>query len=235
MDEILPVVRCEKVCKTYSQGHTAVHALTDITLSIKRGEFVALCGPSGSGKTTLLNLIGGLDLPTSGSIRVNSIALENLNSSELSELRLNSIGFVFQSYNLIPVFSALENVEFVMQLQGVPNRERKERAKKILDRVGLGTMLHRRPAELSGGQQQRVAIARAIVSEPAIILADEPTANLDSKTAGALLDLMRDMNESENSTFIFSTHDALVMEHAKRLIRLVDGKVEIQQSSQHVA
>ncbi len=190
---------------------------------MKRGGFLAIAGPSGSGKTTLLNIIGGLDLPDDGYIRVDGNALEKMNPSQLADLRLYNVGFVFQSYNLIPVFSAIENVEFGMLLQKVPIKERRERSRAILDDVGLAGMYHRRPSELSGGQQQRVAVARAIVGNPSIVLADEPTANLDSKTGKGLLELMCKMNETKMVTFIFSTHDNMVMDYARRLVLLRDG------------
>jgi putative ABC transport system ATP-binding protein len=189
------------------------------------GAFAALSGPSGSGKTTLLNLIGGLDKPTSGDVVVGGRSLLPLSRSALAELRLREIGFIFQSYNLVPVLSAVENVEFVMELQGVPRAERREKARQVLAAVGLSGMEHRRPGELSGGQQQRVAVARAIASHPKLILADEPTANLDSQTAEKLLELMRQLNEEQGLTFLFSTHDRLVMNFARRLIRLQDGEV----------
>jgi putative ABC transport system ATP-binding protein len=202
-----------------------IRALRGISLSIEKGGFVAIAGPSGSGKTTLLNIIGGLDQPDSGHVVLNGNTLEEMSKSERTELRLHNIGFVFQAYNLIPVLSAEENVEFVMLLQGVPETERRERARAILDDVGLEGMYDRRPAKLSGGQQQRIAVARAIVSNPAIVLADEPTANLDSKTGKSLLEMMKQMNEEKNVTFIFSTHDTLVMDYANRLVRLRDGKL----------
>jgi putative ABC transport system ATP-binding protein len=191
---------------------------------------VALAGPSGSGKTTLLNLIGGLDLPDSGSIRVNDLDYSTLNASQLAELRLHHIGFVFQSYNLIPVLSAAENVEYVMLLQGVPAAQRRRRSHRILDDVGLQGKYDRRPAELSGGQQQRVAVARAIVSNPSIVLADEPTANLDSKTGEGLLQLMQEMNARRGVTFIFSTHDSMVMQYARRVVTIHDGRIADDQS-----
>lgn len=218
-------VLCNAISKVYHQGSIEVHALGAVDLAVFKGEFIALCGPSGSGKTTLLNIIGGLDRPTSGSIRVAGIDLHSLSNSELSELRLRHIGFVFQAYNLIPVLTARENVEFVMQLQGVDSAERKLRSLDILAAVGLSGLENRRPADLSGGQQQRVAVARSIVANPSIVLADEPTANLDSQTAKSLLDLMRHMNEERKVTFIFSTHDRLVMEYAQRIVRLRDGKI----------
>ena len=220
------MVKCVEVKKTYQQGKVTVHALRGASISIEKGEFVTLAGPSGSGKTTLLNLIGGLDLPDSGEIVVDGNPYKEMTASQLAHLRLQRIGFVFQSYNLIPVLSALENVEYVMLLQGVDKQIRREKAKNILDEVGLSNKYHRRPAELSGGQQQRVAVARAIVSEPAIILADEPTANLDSKTGQGLLDIMKQMNEKKNITFIFSTHDQMVMDYAQRIVLIRDGRVE---------
>ncbi|MEE4607440.1 MAG: ABC transporter ATP-binding protein [Desulfobacteraceae bacterium] len=220
-----PIVSCRGVAKTYRQGKLAVKALTDIDLEVESGGFMALAGPSGSGKTTLLNLIGGLDTPDSGTIQVDGKAYANLSRAEMADLRLHTIGFVFQAYNLIPVLSALENVEYVMLLQGIPTQERRRRAGEILDVVGLEGKHHRRPAELSGGQQQRVAVARAIVANPAIVLADEPTANLDSKTGERLLDLMQRMNRERSVTFIFSTHDPMVMDHARRLVLLRDGRI----------
>jgi len=217
------IVECINVTKTYRQGKMDVRALGGVSLRIKKGGFVALAGPSGSGKTTLLNIIGGLDAANSGSVVVEGRVLDNMTQTELAQLRLRKVGFVFQSYNLIPVLSALENVEFVMLLQGVPAKERLTRARSILDDVGLAGLYERRPAELSGGQQQRVAVARAIVSDPAIVLADEPTANLDSKTGHELLEMMKKMNEQKSVTFIFSTHDRMVMDHARRLILIRDG------------
>lgn len=220
------IVRLDKINKVYQQnGAAAVRALQDIDLEIGQGEFVALVGPSGSGKTTLLNLIGGLDSPTSGQIRIGQQEIASLSRFELSRIRLRQIGFVFQEYNLIPVLSALENVEYVMLLQGVSEPERRRRALAMLEELGLGPMAHRRPAELSGGQQQRVAVARAIVSEPLIVLPDEPTANLDSASGGALLDLMRTLNQKKGITFVFSTHDPMVMQRAKRIVRLHDGRI----------
>ena len=219
------IVECIHVSKTYQQGRVSVQALKEISLQITRGEFLAVAGPSGSGKTTLLNIIGGLDLFDSGSIVVDGAAFENMSQSQLAHLRLHKIGFVFQAYNLIPVLSAIENVEYVMLLQGLSSRERRSRAAAILDEVGLEGKYHRRPAELSGGQQQRVAVARAIVSNPAIVLADEPTANLDSKTGQGLLELMKEMNAEKQITFVFSTHDRMVMQYAQRLVKLKDGRL----------
>jgi len=225
-------VECSDVRKTYRQGEVEVHALNGVTLSIAEGSFVALAGPSGSGKTTMLNLIGGLDLPTSGKIVVDGNDYAKMDQSELASLRLHKVGFVFQAYNLIPVLSAIENVEFVMLLQGVPTNDRRERARAILNEVGLEDKYDRRPSELSGGQQQRVAVARAIVSNPAIVLADEPTANLDSKTGEGLLIMMKKMNERKNVTFIFSTHDKMVMSYARRLILIKDGCVVDEQNKE---
>jgi putative ABC transport system ATP-binding protein len=221
----MAIVKCTKVKKSYRQNTVAVRALDGVSLSIKKGEFIAIAGPSGSGKTTLLNIIGGLDSADSGRVVVDGNVLTEMSQSELAHLRLHKVGFVFQSYNLIPVLSAQENVEFVMLLQGVPSAERRERAKAILDDVGLSGMYGRRPAELSGGQQQRVAVARSIVSDPSIVLADEPTANLDSKTGASLLEIMEEMNEKKRVTFIFSTHDKMVMDYAHRLIYLRDGRI----------
>ncbi len=221
----MSIVECRDINKTYQQGKIEVHALKGVSLSIDKGGFVALAGPSGSGKTTLLNIIGGLDQPDSGSVSVDGNTFEKMTQSELALLRLHRVGFVFQSYNLIPVLSAVENVEFVMLLQGVQAAQRRERAKAILDDVGLEAKYDRRPAELSGGQQQRVAVARAIVSNPSIVLADEPTANLDSKTGKGLLEMMKKMNEEKKVTFIFSTHDNMVMDYARRLILIRDGRI----------
>ena len=218
-------VSCRKLNKTFAQGELAVHALSNVDLEIVSGGFVCLSGPSGSGKTTLLNMIGGLDRPTQGEITVAGQRIDQMSMSDLADLRLRHIGFVFQAYNLIPVLSARENVEFVMQLQGVPTHERLERAMAILSEVGLDGMENRRPGQLSGGQQQRVAVARAIVSKPALILADEPTANLDSATADKLMQLMRELNSHIGTTFVISTHDKLVMSYAKRLVKLHDGKI----------
>jgi putative ABC transport system ATP-binding protein len=208
------------------QDGVAVHALAGIDLEIRAGDFAVLVGPSGSGKTTLLNMIGGLDSPTAGQIWVAGTEIGRMRKSELSDVRLRKIGFVFQEFNLIPVLSALENVEFVMLLQGVPESERRARSFALLKELGLEGMEHRRPNELSGGQQQRVAVARAIAAEPIIVLPDEPTANLDSKAGGALMDLMRRLNEDKGISFVFSTHDPMVVERARRVIRLRDGRIE---------
>ena len=219
------IVECTDVKKTYRQGKIEIQALRGVNLSIEEGGFVALAGPSGSGKTTLLNLIGGLDSMNAGSVVVDGNTLNEMNQSQLARLRLNKIGFVFQAYNLIPVLSALENVEYIMLLQGVPTAQRRDLARSILNEVGLEGTYNRRPAELSGGQQQRVAVARAIVSNPSIVLADEPTANLDSKTGKGLLEMMKEMNEKKKVTFIFSTHDQMVMDYARRLVKIRDGLV----------
>jgi putative ABC transport system ATP-binding protein len=221
----MKIVECIDVKKSYRQGEIEVHALRDVSLAIEKGEFTAVAGPSGSGKTTLLNLVGGLDASDAGSIVVDGNAFDQMSQSRLANLRLHKIGFVFQAYNLIPVLSAAENVEFVMLLQGVGSRERQQRAKEILDEVGLADKYNRRPAELSGGQQQRVAVARAIVSNPSIVLADEPTANLDSETGNGLLEMMKKMNAEKKVTFIFSTHDKMVMDCARRLVLLRDGRL----------
>jgi putative ABC transport system ATP-binding protein len=219
------IIRTEGVWRIYRQGALEVEALKGVSLAIEQGEFTALVGPSGSGKTTLLNLLGGLDSPDRGSIWLDGTEVSRLGPGERSRFRLHHIGFVFQAYNLIPVLSAYENTEFILLLQGVPERERKERALRLLKEVGLEGMERRRPFELSGGQQQRVAVARAIAAGPRIVLADEPTANLDSKTAASLLDLMRELNRQESTTFLFSTHDPLVMERATRTVRLRDGEI----------
>jgi putative ABC transport system ATP-binding protein len=221
----MTIIECERVRKIYHQGSQEITALDGVSLTIEEGEFLALAGPSGSGKTTLLNIFGGLDHADEGRVALNGTVLNGMSSSQLADLRLHKVGFVFQAFNLIPVLSALENVEFVMLLQGVPPSERLERARAILDEVGLGGMHGRRPAELSGGQQQRVAVARAIVGNPSIVLADEPTANLDSKTGARLLEIMKEMNQRRKATFIFSTHDRMVMEYASRLVRMQDGRI----------
>jgi putative ABC transport system ATP-binding protein len=221
----MDLVVCTDIVKRYRQGRVQVTALNGVSLAIERGAFIALAGPSGSGKTTLLNIIGGLDSSDEGSGRVEGRELAHLTPAQLAEMRLRKVGFVFQAYNLIPVLSALENVEFVMLLQGVPVAERRARARAILAEVGLGEMGDRRPAELSGGQQQRVAVARAIVAAPTIVLADEPTANLDSKAGKGLLSLMEEMNARKKVTFVFSTHDRMVMDFARRLVLLHDGRV----------
>ncbi len=219
------VVKTERLSKVYQEGKVEVRAVNDLNLELRRGEFTALCGPSGSGKTTLLNMIGALDEPTGGRIILDGLDLADLSRTELSHLRRDRIGFVFQAYNLVPVLTAFENAEFVLALQGVEKQERRRRTMKVLEEVGIADLADRRPDELSGGQQQRVAIARAIAPEPVIILADEPTANVDSANATGLLDLMERLNLEENITFLFSTHDQRVISRARRIIRLQDGEL----------
>ena len=216
---------CNDLCKYYQQGDAVVKGLDHVSLEIEEGSFICLSGPSGSGKTTLLNAIGGLDALDSGEISINGMRVDQLGKAALADLRLHSIGFVFQAYNLIPVLSARENVEFVMQVQGVGAAERRQRSTKILQEVGLEGMEDRRPAQLSGGQQQRVAVARAIVSEPKLVLADEPTANLDSSSMEKLMQHFRDLNRQHRVTFIIATHDQRVMNWAERLIYMEDGRV----------
>ncbi|OFV89917.1 MAG: macrolide ABC transporter ATP-binding protein [Acidobacteria bacterium RBG_16_68_9] len=220
-----PAVAVENVSKRYSSGAGQVVAVDAVSLRIERGEFAAIAGPSGSGKTTLLNLMGALDRPDGGRVFVDGIDLTDRSRGARADLRLHKIGFVFQAFNLIPVLSALENAEFVLLLQGVGRRQRAERVRDIFRRIGLEGLESRRPRELSGGQQQRVAVARAIVGQPALVLADEPTANLDSHTGAALLDVMQQLNADLGTTFVFSTHDPSVMERASRVIHLRDGKV----------
>jgi len=222
----MTAVTCQHLVKTFQQGDELIYGLNQVDFVVPEGDFVCLSGPSGSGKTTLLNAIGGLDTPTSGTIDIDGQCIDHLSKTAMADMRLNKIGFVFQAYNLIPVLSALENVEFVMQVQSVPTAQRRQAAMAILKEVGLEGMEHRRPAELSGGQQQRVAVARAIVSKPALVLADEPTANLDSISAQHLMSLFVALNQNHNITFIISTHDQRVMSYAKRLITMVDGKIE---------
>jgi putative ABC transport system ATP-binding protein len=220
-----PVVRLEQVTKMYRQGAVEVAALRGLTLEVARGEFTAICGPSGSGKTTMLNLIGALDSPTEGRVLLEGEDLGRLSRRETSRRRRDRIGFVFQAYNLIPVLTAYENAETVMWVQGVDQHERRRRVMALLASVGLEGLEDRKPAELSGGQQQRVAIARAIAAGPAVVLADEPTANVDSETADRLIGLMEQLNREQGVTFLFSTHDPRVMDRARRLIRLVDGNI----------
>jgi putative ABC transport system ATP-binding protein len=222
---MMTAVRCVDLCKTYRQGDQDIKALDHVSIEISKGGFVCLSAPSGGGKTTLLNAIGGLDIPDSGEVYVAGQRIDNLSKGDLADLRLRQIGFVFQAYNLIPVLTARENVEFVMQVQGVQAAERLERAHAILKEVGLEGLESRRPAEMSGGQQQRVAVARAIASKPALILADEPTANLDSKTSDELMELFTKLNEHHNTTFIIASHDQRVMNYAKRLVRMLDGRI----------
>ncbi|MFN3239428.1 MAG: ABC transporter ATP-binding protein [Pseudomonadales bacterium] len=222
-----PLIQTKNLCRYFKQSETiTVKAVDGVSLDIEAGEFTAIIGPSGSGKTTLLHLIGGLDNPTSGDVLLNGRNIAQLSPSELSTFRRDHIGFVFQAYNLIPVLSAEENIEYVMLLQGVDARLRKQRVAETLAQVGLADYADRRPNKLSGGQQQRVAVARAMASHPDIILADEPTANLDSKTGIALLDVMKELNETLGMTFVFSTHDEKIMRRASRLIHVVDGKID---------
>ncbi len=219
------IIQLQEVTKRYRQGAVQVEALRGVSLQIRAGEFTALCGPSGSGKTTALNLIGALDTPTSGTVQLEGTDLSRLGRAARSRLRRDRIGFVFQSYNLIPVLTAFENTESVLALQGVGREQRRERALRLLAEVGLEGLEHRRPDHLSGGQQQRVAIARALAADPAVVLADEPTANVDSETADRLLSIMEQLNRSRGATFLFSTHDPRVMQRARRVITLRDGQV----------
>ena len=221
----MKVIDIKDVKKTYNETEVAVKAVDGVTLSFDEAEFAAIVGPSGSGKTTLLNLIGGLDVPTSGEIFISGTNLTTLKSSELIDFRLNNIGFVFQAYNLIPVLTAKENIEFIMSLQNWSRKERDERTYELLKAIGLHDRMNSRPAKMSGGQQQRVAVARALASRPKFVLADEPTANLDSKSASTLLEIMEKLNHEEKITFIFSTHDTRVVKMAHRVITLEDGKV----------
>ncbi len=229
----MSAVRCIDLCRTYRQGDEDIKALDHLSIEIENGGFVCLSSPSGGGKTTLLNAIGGLDKPDSGEVWIDEQRIDNLSKGELAELRLRKIGFVFQAYNLIPVLTARENVEFVMQVQGVAKDERFDKAMAVLEEVGLGGLEDRRPSEMSGGQQQRVAVARAVVSRPTLILADEPTANLDSKTSDDLMDLFAELNANHNTTFVIATHDQRVMAHIPRLIRMLDGRIveDIQQNA----
>jgi len=224
------VIEIKNVNKIYNSEEVKVHAVNNVTLDFREGEFAAIVGPSGSGKTTLLNLLGGLDLPTSGQILINNVDLSKLKSSRLIDFRMNNIGFVFQAYNLIPVLTAKENIEFIMSLQKWPKEKRKARAMELLKAIGLSERANSRPAKLSGGQQQRVAVARALASRPKFVLADEPTANLDTASATALLEIMEKLNRDEKITFIFSTHDPRVVKKAQRIITLEDGRVVSDES-----
>lgn len=219
------VIDAHEITKIYNETTIPVNAVNGAHLHIERGEFIALVGPSGSGKTTLLNIIGGLDHPTTGKVIINGTNITEMSDNKLITFRLNNIGFVFQSYNLIPVLTAKENVEFIMLLQNKSKSEREKRVLELLNQVGLGDKTNVRPSELSGGQQQRVAVARALASKPQFVLADEPTANLDSTSAANLLDIMAKLNKEENMTFVFSTHDQRVIDKAKRVVTLVDGKI----------
>ena len=224
------VIETWNICRYFGEKETRVAALDEVSVQIERGEFTAIIGPSGSGKTTLLHLIGGLDNPTSGEVFLSETNIAEMSGTELADFRRDHIGFIFQAYNLIPVLSAKENIEYIMLLQGVPANKRHERVREMLNLVGLEGLGDRRPAQLSGGQQQRVAVARAMASNPDIILADEPTANLDSATGGALLDIMRLLNEELKMTFVFSTHDQKIMDRARRLVHLHDGKLELDET-----
>ncbi|MDH3890162.1 MAG: ABC transporter ATP-binding protein [candidate division Zixibacteria bacterium] len=225
-DENKTVIETKAVTKEYSDNGVPVMALHGIDLTIEKGEFTAIVGPSGSGKTTFLNIISGLDSATEGSVRLDGKLLSEMSGRELSDYRRDKIGFIFQAYNLIPVLTVQENIEYIMLLQSIDQFERSRRVENVLSQLGLSGMSDRLPSRLSGGQQQRVAVARAIVSRPALVLADEPTANLDSKTALELIDMMRKLNEESGTTFVFSTHDNMIMERARRLIVLKDGRID---------
>lgn len=229
----MKILELKNVNKIYNSSEVKVNAVNEVSLAFEEAEFAAIVGPSGSGKTTLLNLIGGLDTPTSGEIIIAGTDLSQLKSSQLIDFRLKNIGFVFQSYNLIPVLTARENVEFIMTLQQWPEKERNERTEELLKAVGLGDRMNSRPSKLSGGQQQRVAVARALASRPKFVLADEPTANLDSKSAATLLEIMEKLNREQKITFIFSTHDPRVVKMARRVITLEDGRVISDESRQN--
>jgi putative ABC transport system ATP-binding protein len=221
----MKIIEINNLHKTYDGDSIPVHAVNGVDLAIEEGEFTAIVGPSGSGKTTLLNLIGGLDNASEGSVIIDNIDISTLSSGKMTDFRMKKIGFVFQAYNLIPVLTAKENVEFIMRLQGEKKEKRIARTEELLNEVGLGGMMDRRPGKLSGGQQQRVAVARALASKPKFVLADEPTANLDSKSTENLLDIMEQLNKEEKITFIFSTHDQRVVKKARRVITLEDGKI----------
>jgi putative ABC transport system ATP-binding protein len=229
----MAIIKLHNISKTYKETKVPVHALNGISLEIEKGEFTAIVGPSGCGKTTLLNIIGGLDHPTTGTVQLDGTDITTLKDSKLINFRLHKIGFVFQAYNLIPVLTAQENVAFIMQLQGRPEKEIRERTHQLLEHVGLGDRLNNRPNELSGGQQQRVAVARALAPRPVFVLADEPTANLDSKSTANLLDIMAQLNKEEGMTFLFSTHDQRVIDRARRVITLEDGRVVSDTKSMH--
>ncbi len=226
----MALIEIKDLEKIYNSTSVPVHAINDINLTIKKSEFTAIVGPSGSGKTTLLNIIGGLDKPSRGSVSIDGVNIATMASAEMVNYRLHHIGFVFQAYNLIPVLTAKENVEFIMLLQNIPKKDRERRAIELLESVGLGDRINSRPSQLSGGQQQRVAVARALASHPNFVLADEPTANLDSISAESLLDLMEELNRKYGMTFIFSTHDQKVMKRARRIVTLEDGKVSRDES-----
>lgn len=223
--KVEPILRAKGVTKIYTTGGIKTPALQGVDLAIHEGEFTAIAGPSGSGKSTLLHLLGGLDRPTSGETWLGERRTDQLNAVALAHLRLRQIGFIFQAYNLIPVLTALENAAFVLELQGLPKRAREAKAMAALEALGIGELAHRRPNQLSGGQQQRVAVARALAAEPRVILADEPTANLDSRTGRALIELMKQLNRERGVTFVFSTHDPRLLEHVTRIVRLEDGRI----------
>ncbi len=218
-------VRTEDLWKVFAHDGIRVEAVRDVSMTIEPGEFVVLAGPSGSGKTTLLNLLGGLTRPTDGRVWIDGTDITELSERKLARLRLERLGFVFQAYNLLPVLTALENAEFTLLLRDVPPEERRERVEKLFERIGIAGLEDRRPGKLSGGQQQRVAVARAVVGEPALVLADEPTANLDTATSTALIDLMAELNRDLGTTFVFATHDTRLMDRARRVVRLVDGAI----------
>lgn len=222
----MSIIKVDNITKVYNATKIPVNALNGVSFEIQEGEFTAIVGPSGCGKTTLLNILGGLDHPTSGSVEIANTDITEMKDKDLIDFRLKNIGFVFQAYNLIPVLTTLENVEFIMLLQKVAKKERQERSMNLLEQMGIADKAHQRPSELSGGQQQRVAVARALASKPNFILADEPTANLDSVSTSNLLDMMALMNKEENETFVFSTHDQRVIDKARRVITLEDGKVK---------
>ena len=224
------ILRLQNVSRIYHQGDETIRALDDVSLTLQQGEFVAIAGPSGSGKTTLLNVAVGLDQPTQGKVWIEGQDLTLMRAPQLARLRLKEVGFIFQAYNLVPVLSAAENTELILLLRGVPVAERRKAVRQVLKEVGLEGLEDRRPSQLSGGQQQRVAVARAIAAEPALVLADEPTANLDSETAFALMELLEKLNQEHSTTFLFSTHDPRVMKRARRIIHLVDGHVERDES-----
>jgi len=221
----MSVIKAENITKIYTETAVPVHALNGVTLTVEEGEFTAIVGPSGCGKTTLLNILGGLDNPTEGEVEVANTNITGMKDNKLIDFRLKNIGFVFQAYNLIPVLTNKENVEFIMLLQKKDKKEREQRAMELLSQMDIADKANQRPSELSGGQQQRVAVARALASKPQFILADEPTANLDSKSTANLLDIMAQMNKEEHATFVFSTHDQRVIDKARRVITLEDGKI----------
>lgn len=228
-------VRTANLWKIYPQEPDPVEAVRGISIEIETGDFVAMAGPSGSGKTTMLNMIGGLTRPSRGQIWIGDREITEMSDKDLAQLRLERIGFVFQSYNLLPVLTALENAEFTLLLSGIPKDERRKKVLELFDKIGLSGLEHRKPGKLSGGQQQRVAVARAVVANPALILADEPTANLDSKASADLLDVMERLNQDHGTTFLFSTHDPRVMERSRRLITLVDGQIESDERRNHLS